>query len=293
MNKNSKGIRTITFIACVFVCLTGCAKEITYESIRAKLDELPIKADRIQVFTIVDVRSPEEWHAGSIQDAINIPYDTVLDAKRNLVNGGEAFTSIVTDPGKDVVIYGATAENSRTFARAVAFLGYEKVFYYPGGIADWRDHSDYLVLSYEGFRKWYDEFCPFDDGEHYLIDVNEVEDYTGNSTHIPGGGGHIPAATLIDNRTFVKIDGSNELKNGATAFTDALPDKNANIVIYCSGDYCPISEYAAEVAVFNLGYTNVYRFEGGWVEWEEQGNELAKGLDPGPCAEPENAKLKS
>ena len=91
------------------------------------LDELPIKADRIQVFTIVDVRSPEEWHAGSIQDAINIPYDTVLDAKRNLVNGGEAFTSIVTDPGKDVVIYGATAENSRTFARAVAFLGYEKV----------------------------------------------------------------------------------------------------------------------------------------------------------------------
>ena len=97
-----------------------------------------------------------------------------------------------------------TAENSRTFARAVAFLGYEKVFYYPGGIADWRDHSDYLVLSYEGFRKWYDEFCPFDDGEHYLIDVNEVEDYTGNSTHIPGGGGHIPAATLIDNKTFVK-----------------------------------------------------------------------------------------
>ena len=285
MLNTSRWKTAFPLLMCI-ACFSGCAQPINYDAIRAMLDEHHLQIDRQALFTIIDIRASEEWHSGCLQDAINIPYDTLLDDSRNLVNDGEAFTSIVTNKNRMVVVYGSDDERAEEFAKTVAHLGYSQAYYYQGGVVDWKAHDDYLVLSYEGFRKWYDEYCPFDDGINYLIDVNEEVDYTGNAKHIEGGGGHVPGATHVDNRTFVKIDGSNELKNGAQTLIDALPNKEAKIVIYCSAAWCPISEYAAEVAV-SLGYTDVYRFEGGWVEWETRGNELATGEDPGPCAETE------
>ena len=283
---NKGRLKTIfALMAGIILCLAGCAQETNYDSIRAMLDEYHFQVYRKELFTIVDVRTAEEWNSGCIQDAINIPYDTFLDTDGSLVNSGEAFTSIITDKKKDVIVYGSDNESARQFARAAARLGYFKISYYPGGITDWKAHGDYLVLSYKGLIAWYNAFCPFDDGKNYFVDVNEEEDYTGNSRHLPGGGGHIPGSILIDNRSFVSMDGKNTIRNDAKPLTDALPDKTAKIILTCSGPYCPISEYASEVAV-SLGYTNIYRFEGGWYEWVEQGNELQKGTEPGPCVEP-------
>ena len=52
---------------------------------------------------------------------------------------------------------------------------------------------------------------------------------------------------------------------------DELPAKDAPIVLYCrSGN---MSTTAAETLV-GLGYTNVMEVDGGFVEWEKQGNDL-------------------
>lgn len=45
-----------------------------------------------------------------------------------------------------------------------------------------------------------------------------------------------------------------------------LPDKNAKIIVYCSGHTCSMSYHAAKRLV-RLGYTNVFNYEGGIGEW--------------------------
>jgi rhodanese-related sulfurtransferase len=49
----------------------------------------------------------------------------------------------------------------------------------------------------------------------------------------------------------------------------AIPDKNAEIILYCGGGFR--SALSAE-ALGKMGYTNVYSMDGGWREWVEAGN---------------------
>ena len=49
--------------------------------------------------------------------------------------------------------------------------------------------------------------------------------------------------------------------------------KDEEIVVYCGGTQCPQSKQAAEKLV-ELGYTNVYAYEGGIQDWKEAGYAL-------------------
>ena len=49
-----------------------------------------------------------------------------------------------------------------------------------------------------------------------------------------------------------------------------LPDKDQPIVVYCASPDCPASPNAAEKLI-NLGYSNVYDFEGGLTGWLNEG----------------------
>jgi rhodanese-related sulfurtransferase len=53
----------------------------------------------------------------------------------------------------------------------------------------------------------------------------------------------------------------------------ALPDKDALIVTYCSNPACQNSRIAAE-KLTKLGYTDVRRYEEGKQDWEEAGLSL-------------------
>jgi rhodanese-related sulfurtransferase len=52
--------------------------------------------------------------------------------------------------------------------------------------------------------------------------------------------------------------------------TEALPDKDAAIVAYCSNESCPNSEGVARVLT-SLGYTNVRKYREGIQDWVEAG----------------------
>jgi rhodanese-related sulfurtransferase len=54
----------------------------------------------------------------------------------------------------------------------------------------------------------------------------------------------------------------------------ALPDKNAPLVLYCGGGYRSI--LTAE-SIQKMGYTNVFSMIGGWKAWVEAGEEIIKG----------------
>lgn len=49
-----------------------------------------------------------------------------------------------------------------------------------------------------------------------------------------------------------------------------LPDKNAEIVVYCASNTCKNSDVAAR-RLAQLGYTNVAVYAGGKAEWQDAG----------------------
>ena len=56
-----------------------------------------------------------------------------------------------------------------------------------------------------------------------------------------------------------------------------VPDKNAEIVVYCASRTCQNSHIAAQ-RLRALGYTDVAVYAGGKQEWEESGLPLESGL---------------
>ena len=56
-----------------------------------------------------------------------------------------------------------------------------------------------------------------------------------------------------------------------------LPDKSAEIVVYCANLPCPNSEIAAQ-RLSNLGYTHVQEYAEGKEDWIEAGLPTERGL---------------
>jgi rhodanese-related sulfurtransferase len=57
---------------------------------------------------------------------------------------------------------------------------------------------------------------------------------------------------------------------------DLLPDKTAQVVVYCASASCKNSEIAAE-RLIQLGYTNVRDYHEGKADWIEAGLPVERG----------------
>lgn len=239
-------------------------------------DELKAALDASEDMVLIDVRTATDWSAGHIQNAINIPLEAVVDKNGALVDGGKALTDAVPDKTKKIVAYCFGYGNDLTFAEAALDLGYGNVFRYEWGTAEWVDSKhEFLVVEYDGFKAWYDAAFPFDTGKDYLVDVLPVAWYTGEDAAHPGG--HIPGAVNIPIELFANQDGT--LVDGGKALTDVATSKDGTLVIYCGNMACGKSLVGVKKAV-ELGYTKVFRYQGGWQEWQDEGNALKPGAEP-------------
>lgn len=54
-----------------------------------------------------------------------------------------------------------------------------------------------------------------------------------------------------------------------------LPDKNQEIIVYCSSPSCTASPTAAQKLI-DLGYSNIVDFEGGLTGWLKKGYSLTR-----------------
>lgn len=75
--------------------------------------------------------------------------------------------------------------------------------------------------------------------------------------------GHLPGALNLP------------LEGFAQAALAAVPDKTAEVVVYCASSTCRNSDLAARQLV-SLGYANVRVFQGGKASWQEAGRPLVK-----------------
>jgi rhodanese-related sulfurtransferase len=81
--------------------------------------------------------------------------------------------------------------------------------------------------------------------------------------------GHLPGAVNVPLDGFVETAAR------------VLPDKAAEIVVYCASDTCQNSAMA-ERKLRSLGYTNVRVFEGGKAAWQAAGHGLRRGFTSAP-----------
>jgi rhodanese-related sulfurtransferase len=112
-------------------------------------------------------------------------------------------------------------------------------------------------------REWYDEGAGFQ-----AVDVRILYDWR----H-----GHLPGAAAVPGRA-VMDPSTNELVDGGRALTDAVPDLGARMVFYCSGSECAVSQAVAEAAL-RVGYTDVWRLDGGFPAWTDAGFEAAVTIE--------------
>jgi rhodanese-related sulfurtransferase len=76
--------------------------------------------------SIVDVRTPQEFAAGHVASAINVPVDQIQQV------------AAAWDKGKPVVVYCATGARSADAAAYLAGAGFLRVYNLAGGVAGWK-----------------------------------------------------------------------------------------------------------------------------------------------------------
>ena len=109
---------------------TGCAgtsnhQTNTYRSI--KMDEAVTMMAQETGYIILDVRRPDEFAAGHIPNAINVPNETI---------GADEIAKL---PDKDqlIMVYCRSGRRSKEASEKLVKLGYTNIVEF-GGILDWK-----------------------------------------------------------------------------------------------------------------------------------------------------------
>jgi rhodanese-related sulfurtransferase len=95
----------------------------------------------------------------------------------------------------------------------------------------------------------------------------------------------VGAITLVDangSESYAEghIPGSLDFESFGSQFPQGLPkDLNSPIVVYCGGPRCGAWKGAA-TALSGQGYTRIFHYPGGLMEWTEAGMLLEKGAAP-------------
>ena len=110
--------------------LTGCAgasnnQTNTYRSIT--MDEAVAMMEQENGYIILDVRRPDEFAAGHIPNAINVPNETI----------GTAEISELPDKDQLIMVYCRSGRRSKEASEKLVKLGYTNIVEF-GGILDWK-----------------------------------------------------------------------------------------------------------------------------------------------------------
>ena len=208
--------------------------------------ELPVPPTKF----LIDVRDASEFVQGHIQDAFNLSRVDFMDNSRPGI-----LYNLVPDINTPIITYCNGYGQDKQFADHAATLGYQNVRYYTSGLAEWK-LTHYLVVETERVKTIVDA----NDNSTYIVDV-WTTDATDNAKGI------IPGAKAVDISEFWNSTSSALVDNG-TSLTSLCPDTNKPIIFYCGGWACGKSKAACSAAG-KLGYTKIYRYQGGINEWKD------------------------
>ena len=256
---------------------------------------------------IIDVRSPQEYAAGHIPGAINLPGvdwrtppaapgsgkvgqqifrrpDGSVDVPRYEKFLGEAGLK----QDHEVVIYGnhAGKADGSLPAALLLKLGHKNVAFLDGvGLDQWKK-ADYEVAtkrtklaattykaSADPKRLWsYDDVKKnLNNPDIVILDSRTPEEFAGKDLRGNKHGGHIPGARLLNSDDFIEKSSLLTIvpELARQKVESILPDKDKTVVIYCqSGTRCSLKELVLK----DLGYKNVVLYDASWQEWGNKEN---------------------
>lgn len=251
---------------------------------------------------IVDVRSEEQYRAGHIPSAINLPGSewrtpATKDPKREgpgqrifrRADGKvdvQRYEKLLGDagitPDRRIVIYGNQAGKADGSVPAAILLklGHQDVAFLDGvGLERWQSAglpvSDVpvevkpttYVAKAEADSVWSaeDVLKNLDSEEVVIIDSRTPAEFAGQDLRGNERGGHIPGAQLLNSEDFLNLaTGTTISKAAAKAKVEKLIPRGKKVVIYCqSGTRCSHEE----LILRDLGYDNVILYDGSWQEW--------------------------
>lgn len=119
--------KIVVLIICL-IFMVGCENKestsIAYKTISSS-DAYEIMNTRSDI-VIIDVRSESEFESGHINNAINVPLDTISN---DIIN-------VVDDKDKTILVYCKSGNRSKTASEKLVSLGYTNVNNF-GGIDNW------------------------------------------------------------------------------------------------------------------------------------------------------------
>ena len=120
--------KRVVFAAFALLLLSGCGaklhEELGYRQINME-EAVTMMAEKTD-YVILDVRTPEEFAAGHIPDAINIPNESI----------GTDPISELPDQDQLIFIYCRSGNRSKQASEKLAALGYNNIMEF-GGINSW------------------------------------------------------------------------------------------------------------------------------------------------------------
>ena len=127
--------RLFLLIIAGLLLLSGCGKkensvEITYEKISMSEGLKRMKSDKD--FILLDVRRADEFAAGHIPRAVNLPNEEI----------GKAEISSLPDKNQTIYIYCRSGNRSKQAADKLLALGYTNLIEF-GGILDYTGELEY------------------------------------------------------------------------------------------------------------------------------------------------------
>ena len=122
-------MKKILLVVLAALLLVGCGNEkIDGEALYKTIDYETAKdfVDNSQAL-LIDVRTYEEYEKGHIEEAINVPLDTISDA---------TIKAVTIDQLDNIIVYCESGERSKEAAIKILELGYTNV-YDLGSMDNW------------------------------------------------------------------------------------------------------------------------------------------------------------
>lgn len=227
---------------------------VDFDFVRQNVD-IPLKKGVL----LIDSRpAARQYDPGHIPGAINIP-DTQFDKQVDKLPTDKSTLLIFYCGGVDCML----SHNSAVKAEK---LGYNNIKVYPAGMPDWKEKGGPVSVSAAHIKKLIDEKAVY-----ALVDARPKR---------VAEKGMIPTAINISDTDFDKQ-------------VDRLPvDKATQLIYYCGGLECVLSDKSAEKAK-KLGYANAVTYPEGYPEWEKLfgAAPAAVAAAAGGGAQPTNAAL--
>ncbi len=239
---------------------------------------------------IIDVRSPDEYAAGHVKNAINIHTRNFIDPDHEvsgMVLPPDKFAELVGALGigndQEVVVYGSgnILWATRVFW-AFELYGHKNAKVLNGGFAKWAEEDREATSDVPSFAAttFTVEFDPLlvgtidevqaaiadENSNAVILDNRSAGEYSGRDARSERGG-HIPGAINQDWVVYLNGTDVRTLKSAAELtelFNAAGISEDTVVYAHCQ---TAVRSAVAYFVARLLGYNNVQNYDGAWAEW--------------------------